>query len=87
MRGFGSALAGGVAVDGADLDDGVDLEIEQSAVHSVIGPNGAARATLFNLLTGVLPPAVPHAGRAVTGPAPLIVKQAAGIVPEIRRQG
>ena len=36
--------------------DGVDLAVEEGAIHSVIGPNGAGKTTLFRLLTGVLVP-------------------------------
>jgi branched-chain amino acid transport system ATP-binding protein len=36
--------------------DGVDLVVEEGAIHSVIGPNGAGKTTLFRLLTGVLAP-------------------------------
>src|SRR5439155_14216537 len=36
--------------------DGVDLAVEEGAIHSVIGPNGAGKTTLFRLLTGVLAP-------------------------------
>jgi len=39
---------------------GVDLAVEERAIHALIGPNGAGKSTLFNLLTGYL---APDAGR------------------------
>jgi branched-chain amino acid transport system ATP-binding protein len=36
--------------------DGVDLGVEAGTIHSLIGPNAAGKTTLFNLITGELPP-------------------------------
>ncbi|MBI3329027.1 MAG: ABC transporter ATP-binding protein [Nitrospinae bacterium] len=36
--------------------DGVDLGVETGTIHSLIGPNAAGKTTLFNLITGELPP-------------------------------
>jgi urea transport system ATP-binding protein len=40
--------------------DGVDLTLEEGALHALVGPNGCGKSTLFNLVTGAL---VPSAGR------------------------
>jgi branched-chain amino acid transport system ATP-binding protein/branched-chain amino acid transport system permease protein len=53
--------------------DGIDLSVEQGAVHCVIGPNGAGKTTLFNLLTGTLRPSrgrIFFRGEDVTGLKP-----------------
>ena len=34
----------------------VRLTIEKGEVSSIIGPNGPGKSTLFNLITGYLPP-------------------------------
>lgn len=36
--------------------DGVDFEIRENVVTSVVGPNGAGKTTFFNLITGMLEP-------------------------------
>ncbi len=49
--------------------NGVSLELHQSRIHAVIGPNGAGQSTLTNLLSGDLPPTsgtVMLAGQDVT---------------------
>jgi ABC-type branched-subunit amino acid transport system ATPase component len=53
--------------------EGVDLRIQQGAIHCIIGPNGAGKSTLFNLISGMLPPSsgsVVFRGQNVTGKAP-----------------
>ena len=40
--------------------DGVDLSVEEGALHAVIGPNGAGKTTFFNVLTGQLRPSGGH---------------------------
>lgn len=36
--------------------DGVTLDLEEGAVHAVVGENGAGKSTLVNILSGVLQP-------------------------------
>jgi branched-chain amino acid transport system ATP-binding protein len=49
---------------------GLDLSIQDGALHSVIGPNGAGKTTLFNALTGARPPSegnIEFRGSVITG--------------------
>jgi branched-chain amino acid transport system ATP-binding protein len=53
--------------------DGVDLRIQEGAIHAIIGPNGAGKTTLFNLLSGFLRPTrgrILFQGQDMTGLAP-----------------
>jgi branched-chain amino acid transport system ATP-binding protein len=53
--------------------DGVDLTVEEGVVHALVGPNGAGKATLFNLLTGFLKPeagTIRYRGETITGLPP-----------------
>jgi branched-chain amino acid transport system ATP-binding protein len=50
--------------------DGVDLRVEAGSIHALIGPNAAGKTTLFNLITGELPPTagrVRFDGQDITG--------------------
>jgi ABC-type uncharacterized transport system ATPase subunit len=50
--------------------DGIDLALEEGALHALVGPNGCGKSTLFNLITGALRPSggrVRFAGRDITG--------------------
>ena len=50
--------------------DGVDLALEEGALHALVGPNGCGKSTLFNLITGALVPSggrVRFAGQDITG--------------------
>lgn len=42
--------------------DGIDLVVEEGAIHGLIGPNGSGKSTLFNLISGVYRP---DAGKVV----------------------
>ncbi len=61
--------------DGFSAVSGVDLAVQERAVHALIGPNGAGKTTLFNLLSGHLLPnkgSVLFAGRDITHVPPHI---------------
>jgi branched-chain amino acid transport system ATP-binding protein len=50
--------------------EGVNLRVNDGAIHSIIGPNGAGKTTLFNLVSGQLKPTrgrVLLRGRNITG--------------------
>ena len=50
--------------------DGVDLALEEGALHALVGPNGCGKSTLFNLITGARAPRagrVRFAGEDITG--------------------
>jgi len=50
--------------------DGIDLALEEGALHALVGPNGCGKSTLFNLITGAQRPSggrVRFAGRDITG--------------------
>lgn len=36
--------------------DGVNLEVQEGSLHSIVGPNGAGKTTLFNLISGFIKP-------------------------------
>ncbi len=50
MSGVTLSFAGVTALDG------VDLSVEDGALHAVIGPNGAGKTSLFNCISGVYRP-------------------------------
>jgi urea transport system ATP-binding protein len=50
--------------------DGIDLALEDGALHALVGPNGCGKSTLFNLITGALAPSsgrIRFAGQDITG--------------------
>ncbi|HEV7147341.1 MAG TPA: ATP-binding cassette domain-containing protein, partial [Pedococcus sp.] len=52
---------------------GVDLEVAEGSLHAVVGPPGAGKTTMLNVLTGYLSPdrgSVWFAGIDVTGRLP-----------------
>ncbi len=69
--------AGLLRVEGLSRDfgglravDSVSMTVERGTVHALIGPNAAGKTTLFNLLSGEIPPTAGHVwfeGREVTG--------------------
>src|SRR5438128_12108712 len=60
--------------------NGVDLRLEAGKVHALVGPTGAGKTSLFNLLTGYLRPT---AGRVV-----ILGDDTTGLPPEgVARRG
>jgi branched-chain amino acid transport system ATP-binding protein len=56
--------------------DSVTLEVDEGAIHGIIGPNGSGKTTLFNCITGHLKPdggTVSLGGRDITGMRPDLV--------------
>jgi branched-chain amino acid transport system ATP-binding protein len=50
--------------------DSVDLAVEPGTIHALIGPNAAGKTTLFNLISGELPPTsgrILFQGQNITG--------------------
>lgn len=45
-----------LAIGGAKILDGINLEISNHETLGIIGPNGAGKTSLFNLLSGLLTP-------------------------------
>lgn len=45
-----------LAIGGAKILDGINLEITKHETLGIIGPNGAGKTSLFNLLSGLLSP-------------------------------
>ena len=63
-----SFMAGGRSVDALSP---VDLAISAGEFVAFIGPSGCCKATLLNMLAGIVAPSggrIVHDGRAVTGP-------------------
>jgi len=59
--------------------DGVDLAVEEGAIHGLIGPNGAGKTTFCNIVTGVFGPTAGDIlldGRSIAGRKPHQVTRA-----------
>jgi len=54
--------------DGAPVFDGLDLEIPRGSITAVIGPSGAGKTTIVDLVTGLVRP---DAGRVLVDGVPL----------------
>ncbi|WP_217807788.1 ABC transporter ATP-binding protein [Oceanibacterium hippocampi] len=58
--------------------NGVDLQLPDGDVKCIIGPNGCGKSTLFNIISGALPPTsgrVEFAGEDITGLTPPIISR------------
>jgi len=56
LRAFGSLLLGRDPVHGAEVLDGINLEVVRGQSLGIIGENGAGKSTLLKVLTGVIKP-------------------------------
>ena len=45
-----------LAIGGAKILDGIDLEVKSNEILGIIGPNGAGKTSLFNLVSGLRAP-------------------------------
>jgi branched-chain amino acid transport system ATP-binding protein len=67
---------------------GVDLEVAEGEIVSIVGPNGAGKTSLLSAIAGIVPPAagtVAFAGEALTGIAlGDVVGRGLALVPEGR---
>jgi branched-chain amino acid transport system ATP-binding protein len=45
-----------LAIGGAKILDGIDLEVKSNEILGIIGPNGAGKTSLFNLISGLRTP-------------------------------
>jgi branched-chain amino acid transport system ATP-binding protein len=77
-----------VAYGGIQAVKGVDLEVRDGELVSLIGANGAGKTTTLKAITGTQPPAagrIEYAGRDIAGQGPWdLVKQGLVMVPEGR---
>ncbi len=58
--------------------NGCSFEVNQGAIFGLIGPNGSGKTTVFNLITGFLPPTAGRAyfkDREITGLPPYAIAQ------------
>jgi len=56
--------------------NGVSLEVGQGEILALIGPNGAGKSTIFNLITGIYPPAeggISFNGKSIAGLPPHVI--------------
>jgi branched-chain amino acid transport system ATP-binding protein len=67
---------------------GVDLDIREGEVVTIVGPNGAGKTSLLSALMGLLPctGAVSYFGATAGAPPPVetLVTQGVGLIPETR---
>ncbi|AUG55873.1 ABC transporter ATP-binding protein [Thalassospira marina] len=67
---------------------GIDMQVEEASIVSLLGRNGSGRSTLLKAMMGLVPPTagtITLAGQAITGKRPFdICRQGLGYVPEER---
>lgn len=77
-----------VAYGGIQAVKGVDLEVNEGELVSLIGSNGAGKTTTMKAVTGTLPPqegSISYLGKSIAGQGPWdLVKQGLAMVPEGR---
>src|SRR5260370_42424945 len=58
---------------GLDVLRGVDLAVAAGGITGLVGPNGAGETTLFNVVSGLVPPdagSIRFGGQQIAGVAP-----------------
>jgi neutral amino acid transport system ATP-binding protein len=74
-------------VPGVDILNGVDLEVHEGEVVTVVGPNGAGKSTLVKTIFGLLQPragSITLRGESIVGVAPHdITRQGMSYVPQL----
>jgi len=65
-----------------NLVDGLDLEVEPGAIHTVMGASGSGKSSLLAAICGTLPPELHFSGSIVLGG-----RRIDGLPPERRRVG
>lgn len=80
LRAFGSLLIGRDPVHGAEVLDGIDLEVVRGQSLGIIGENGAGKSTLLKVLTGVIKPT--RGTVAVHGKVAAMLELSAGFQPD-----
>jgi neutral amino acid transport system ATP-binding protein len=56
-----------------DILNGIDMEVREGEIVTIVGPNGAGKSTLMKAIFGLLPPrqgSISLAGEDITGQAP-----------------
>ena len=77
-----------VSYGGIQAVKGVDFEVQEGELVTLIGSNGAGKTTTMKAITGTLPPAdgdIEYLGQSIKGKGPWdLVKQGLAMVPEGR---
>ncbi len=77
-----------VAYGGIQAVKGVDFEVQEGELVTLIGSNGAGKTTTMKAITGTLPPSdgdIEYLGKSIKGKGPWdLVKQGLAMVPEGR---
>jgi neutral amino acid transport system ATP-binding protein len=70
-----------------DILNGIDLEVREGEIVTIVGPNGAGKSTLMKAIFGLLKPregAVTLAGEEITGSAPhTVTRKGVSYVPQL----
>lgn len=80
LRAFGSLLLGRDPAHGAEVLDGINLEVVRGQSLGIIGENGAGKSTLLKVLTGVIKPT--RGKVAVHGNVAAMLELSAGFQPD-----
>ena len=74
-------------VPGVDIRSGVDAEVREGEIVTIVGPNGAGKSTLLKCVFGLLPPRTGRVllrGEDITGERPhVITRRGMSYVPQL----